>query len=112
MKKIVLCVALLVCVIFGSSVKAEACPYSPHCGGTLMIPHCGYRYGVPYYQHNYRSPVNGYIFICGVTNEESIHTFTCSSCGSTYDSTYDELKTCNELHSVCGSSIFGLCGGN
>lgn len=108
MKKIIVCLILVLSIAFYSDTKAEACPYSGSCMVTTRIAHCGQRYGMPAYNHQYQA-ANGNIFVCGVTNEQSSHYFTCAGCLATYDYSYNEVRTCNEIHSACGGTRTNLC---
>lgn len=108
MKRFILCLILMLGFLTCEAEKAEACPYSTACTSKVMVPHCGYRYGTPAFTHDYRA-ANGNIFTCGVTNEQSSHTFTCGGCGTTYGSSYNEVRTCIERHSACGGTRTYLC---
>lgn len=105
MKKIIISLVLVLCGIFFNEVCSEACPYSPSCVATSKVISCGTRHGDLQYTHSYIA-VNGYVYICGVTNENAQHTIYCSGCGAVYGT---EWRTCNTIHSGCGSSSYGLC---
>lgn len=90
---------MLICVLLGTRLKAEACPMSATCMSNSKIITCGTRHGLPAGTHYYYS-ANGYKFICGVTDEVADHTITCSGCGLHYD---NEQRVCNTFHSACGA---------
>ena len=108
MKRIILCMILMSGLLICGTEKAEACPYSSPCTSSVKIAHCGSRYGNSAFTHNYRA-ANGNLFTCGVTYEQATHTFTCGGCGTSYDYSYNEVRTCNERHSACGGTKTNLC---
>ena len=104
MKKICFSLVIIICLIFGLNARAEACEATPGCMGFIVDAACGQRYGVPQGTHYYA--IGTYISICGVTNEDSVHGIYCHTCHAFLG---NQIRTCNELHSVCNQSRYYIC---
>ena len=95
----------VMCMLLSPGIITKACAFNSQCDWNYYRIECGPRHGVPAYTHEYSS--NGTIYVCGVTNERANHMVTCTKCGY-YDIEVVE-RTCNILHSVCGSSMYCVC---
>ena len=105
MKRILLSLALVSCIILCSSVRSEACNKTFGCYATAETVTCGTPHGEHAYSHYVAEP-NGYGYYCEVSRVSSVHSITCMGCGVYLRS---EVRTCRMEHADCGMIENYMC---